>query len=130
MAFDILLPLSVELLGESFVRLEAGFDFFLAFMVVGQSGINLGKVQIGILLQDFLGCMPLLVHPHDVGYPDASAVDACLTVSDLGVFGDVGVNGFGRRGCHDSPIIPVLRKNSIPTDITGTIEPRDFMLPA
>jgi hypothetical protein len=30
MTCDILLPLPVELLGESLVRFEAGFDFFLA----------------------------------------------------------------------------------------------------
>ena len=78
MAGDVVLPLPVQLLAELPVCFKASFDLFLTLVVVGHGSIDLGEVQIGILLQHFLGCIPLLVQPDNVGYPDSRAIDARL----------------------------------------------------
>ena len=113
MALDVLLPLSVELLGEGLVLVKHGFDFILLRVVVRQGRVNLCEIQLGILFLDSLGCVAAPVEEHGIRHRDTSSFDAGLSTTDTRVLGDVRVN-VGRRRGHNASSIPLgraLRQN-------------------
>jgi hypothetical protein len=52
-----------------------GFDLCLVFMVIGKSTMDLGRGQVGKMLQDFFHGQTPLIMPHDITDQKTSAAD-------------------------------------------------------
>ena len=74
-------------------------------VVVGERGVDLGRVEIGIGLQDLsLGLAPLMKE-HHVHYPHAGIVERGFATAVVGLLHDVRMGDLRQRS-HDKIILP------------------------
>jgi len=104
MALSVFLPLILELFRGAFLGLDRRVDFIFTLVVVGQSRVDLGQIELSKFFLDSLGRIATLEVKDDVLDCNTSSLDARLPTSNLWVLRDVRVDR-GRRGGHDTSII-------------------------